>query len=919
MSFGYGVGDAIAVCQLATKLRKDFVSAPGQLKSIHTELKGLSHVLQDVEDLLSEEDLSPYRDKHLRDILTGCHTLLNDVSIMVNKNSVVDSEQSQFSGKARRVWKRLNWDPSDVNELRARMATQVALLNAFMSSLTTDSVFAIRDSVHNLRTRQEEQEREKIINWVSDADYSLQQADFLSRREEGTGEWLIESGDFHRWMSIKKLTMFCPGVPGCGKTILTSIVIDNLQSRFAENPKVGVAFVYCNFRRKSEQSAWDLLGSILRQLLFQLPTLPPAFIVLDALDELPVSRDGRDKLLAELFKLQDSTGVNLFATSRFIPDIERIFGGALVNEIRGHPDDIRRYLMSSFSGFRSFVTRNVELQNEIVDKILKSVDGIFLLAQLSVQALQEKTTAKAMRLALRKLPKLLPSTISVYRTDTPQAKEAYDLAYEEAMERISTQHPDSRDLAMKVLSWISQAKRPLTTVELQHALAVEEDEEDLDLDNAPAIEDMISVCAGLVIVDEQSRIIRLLHYTAQEYFERTLHLWFPGASEYVARTCVQYLQFYSMDWDFSRYSLSVQRYGKGVAEFKAAHPFYGYAVEHWGRHCRGSPMDGSLFLSQFLKRERNFIEGTVEANICSSYYYPITPVRVCAYFGLYRTLKILATEGVRVNPEDPQTIGPLHLAAHEGHVDVVEFLLKHGAVVDQPYQGKTSFYIAARQGHLDVLSSLMEAGANPNRKADGRTPLLCATCDNNVRTAQFLLQREEVDLHAEGYDTNGYGMTTALMEAISRCHDELAILLSNTGRVNVAMADRKGKQPTSCADSGGEEFSSLHLRGGDITRQIYKWGEYVTNDMQRSKSFSLSRPEPENETLDINSIKVPGGFRRNFLQRAARGASANTNQWEWDGARISQGRNVFTSSFLEYLSIQSSTRLPVIPTYKQKK
>ncbi len=55
--------------------------------------------------------------------------------------------------------------------------------------------------------------------------------------------------------------------------------------------------------------------------------------------------------------------------------------------------------------------------------------------------------------------------------------------------------------------------------ELQYAIAVEIGESELDEENLPDIEDIISVCAGLVTIDEQSGVIRLVHYTTQEYFE----------------------------------------------------------------------------------------------------------------------------------------------------------------------------------------------------------------------------------------------------------------------------------------------------------------------------------------------------------------------------------------------------------------
>ncbi|KAK4107439.1 hypothetical protein N656DRAFT_513618 [Canariomyces notabilis] len=56
---------------------------------------------------------------------------------------------------------------------------------------------------------------------------------------------------------------------------------------------------------------------------------------------------------------------------------------------------------------------------------------------------------------------------------------------------------------------------------------------------------MVSVCAGLVTVDGNSGIIRLVHYTTQEYFERTRGRWLPDAESYITKVCVTYLSFMS--------------------------------------------------------------------------------------------------------------------------------------------------------------------------------------------------------------------------------------------------------------------------------------------------------------------------------------------------------------------------------------
>lgn len=137
-------------------------------------------------------------------------------------------------------------------------------------------------------------------------------------------------------------------------------------------------------------------------------------------------------------------------------------------------------------------------------------------------------------------------------------------------------------------------------------------------------------------------------------------------------------------------------------------------------------------------------------------------------------------------------------------------------------------------------------------------------------------------------------------------------------------ASTKGKGPggtsrsKSVAFGDDEEFSSLRLQGGDITRPIYKWTEEAEarRNMQRSKSFSMPRPEPEDEVLDINAIKVPGGFRRNYLRRAARSPSADPDgrggsaagygsAWGEEGAGTSQPAQprLLTASFLEFLTL----------------
>ncbi|KAI9742349.1 MAG: neutral amino acid transporter [Claussenomyces sp. TS43310] len=113
---------------------------------------------------------------------------------------------------------------------------------------------------------------------------------------------------------------------------------------------------------------------------------------------------------------------------------------------------------------------------------------------------------------------------------------------------------------------------------------------------------------------------------------------------------------------------------------------------------------------------------------------------------------------------------------------------------------------------------------------------------------------------------------------------------------------------------GDDEFSSLQLQGGDVTRPIYKWTEEAARAQargraKRSQSFNLSRPMPEDDVLDIGSIKVPGGMRRNYLRRTVGSPSpnavdANGRDLEADPFSAPSNRpKMFTSNFMEFLTL----------------
>jgi hypothetical protein len=76
--------------------------------------------------------------------------------------------------------------------------------------------------------------------------------------------------------------------------------------------------------------------------------------------------------------------------------------------------------------------------------------------------------------------------------------------------------------------------------ELQHALAVEPHDKAIDEEALVDETLMISVYAGIVAIDEESNVIRPVHYTTEGCFERDK---FPRGQTSIAMTCLTYLSF----------------------------------------------------------------------------------------------------------------------------------------------------------------------------------------------------------------------------------------------------------------------------------------------------------------------------------------------------------------------------------------
>ncbi|KAJ7659522.1 ankyrin repeat-containing domain protein, partial [Mycena rosella] len=745
---------AIQLVDTALKAReyvKDFVNAPHEQRQLFSEMDTLRPLLGE----LQKRVLAHPSQNSFQQMTAPLNKFKTTMEDFTEKLKPADGRWSKFSKQV--AW--TLWNKKEAKEYLEEFERIKLLLNTWLvldiwdfgqhQQQDTNQIFqSINDVVQEQQqsqsrmvnlvkdvARQGFDEHDKLIEWLSPLNFFPRQAEILSSRQPGTGEWLLEDDHFKAWKSGLGGTLWCHGIPGAGKTVLASIVVDHLRTEFQARD-IGVACIYLNHKETEMQSPSNLLASLWRQLVFSKPISPTistlyaqhheertrpilneiqshlasavaehskVYIIVDALDEYP--EDRRSILLESLAKIQPT--VNLMLTSR--PHISISVPTARVLEIRATESDIRSFVEKQIQGssrLSKHITARPEFKDEIENKLVNNVDGMFLLAKLHMESLTTKNTIRALRDALNNMPKDLEHT------------------YNEAMERIDRQSEDDRNIAHLVLIWISNAKRPLSIAELQEALAIEPGDTTFDSDNILDVDIMLSVCAGLVTVDQTDHITRLVHYTAQQYLDSVQASQFPQAQVDITRTCLAYLSF-EMFRNLRRFPLVLVQ----------KHPFLLYAAEYCLLHASGIPeltLESMIlaFLKQDFYRFYQFRWGQEAYHRGKGSLTASAPkIWIAAAFNLCTiTSNLLLEDASELN----QVLG---VASKFGALDVVRLLVNAGADKLSP-----ALVDASEAGYDEILRILIDSGADLDEEYYGKSALSAACHEKHVSTARMLIE-----------------------------------------------------------------------------------------------------------------------------------------------------------------------------------
>ena len=377
--------------------------------------------------------------------------------------------------------------------------------------------------------------------------------------------------------------------------------------------------------------------------------------------------------------------------------------------------------------------------------------------------------------------------------------------------RIASQLPT---LANKVLSWTTCAQRALSTTELYHALAVEPGDTRLDAESIPYLENILSVCAGLIRLDKESNSIKAGHSTTLEYLESIGQSWAPGAQVYIASVCLSYLSF-------DVFASGPCRTTEDLDIRIAKHPFYKYAALNWAAHSSTVQAEISHLALPFLQHSFLVASASQMLSDQNKFLKGSTGLHLTASFGLlFLTEQLLRAAGGAasefVDSRNGARWTPLALAAANGHVGVVALLMARNDVdtdIDTT-RGRTPLSLAAEKGHEEVVTLLL---ARKDTDADaidihGRAPLWFAAANGHVGVVKLLLARNDVDPNARDKEHPTY-----LSLAAQRGDEEVVKLLLARKDIEPDAKDVYGQTPLFfAAERGNETVVKMLLTRDDV-------------------------------------------------------------------------------------------------------
>jgi hypothetical protein len=427
-------GSAIGIASLGIQVCQGLLAYYDSWKGYNSDITTAYNCVSDLcktfkllEETVDRQSLDPARSERVEQCLGSCVSSLEKLKKKLQKLQT----HLTPSGLRQKTWselQRLYYPFKEstlakireiVTDLREHLSLAVQVLHLDLSSNSHHTLAQIgvevKDTaadVRTLLTTQQADHFHKIVDWLSPPDPWTNHLSARQHHEPHTGSWLLQSDPYRRWKGRQSRHLWLYGKAGCGKTVLSSTVIEDVRLHCRGTTNAALAGFYFSFSDNRKQSFESLLLLLVTQLGGTEPgrsmlqreydkpnrSLPGPtalegivmssisqydvfFLVLDAVDECPESEEARRNMLDGIERLsRKASNLKILATSRDLREIhdhmDSLGADRTPVSARWVDTDIRRYVESELSRDRRLNRLERDTKALIMATFAEKADGM---------------------------------------------------------------------------------------------------------------------------------------------------------------------------------------------------------------------------------------------------------------------------------------------------------------------------------------------------------------------------------------------------------------------------------------------------------------------------------------------------------------------------------------------------------------
>ncbi|KAK6951746.1 hypothetical protein Daesc_006269 [Daldinia eschscholtzii] len=804
------------------------------------------HSKMEVFEQLSKSVVSLYVSilEYLSSILHyyGKNLVVRFIKSVVLSKTDLEAKHSTITTAKKEVWDLLQLAESEKSQsilaslenVTASQSAQSSDISSFSDELgkLEEPTRRIDYHVQVINDNLERNLRAQILTAISTIPYGAHHKSVRRGRLKDSGQWLFKKENYKLWREESASSvLWLHGIPGCGKTKLASIVIDELGTY--DN----LAYFYCmrNPAEPERAQCRKILASLVRQLACQgtdKPILPPvvelyddaiagfegfedqhwdteeskrmlvalmehyptATIVIDALDE--VELQDRQELMDVLSQiLQESPNLlKVFVSSRDNYDIALHLEGSpnVYIDADDNAGDISAFIKDQLESAR-LLRNNLpdSLRDEIIETLIRGARGMFRWVDLQIQSLRPLKVAADIKARLGVLPTTLEGS------------------YWEIYQSILESGDHAAALANFAFQWLMYAKRSLTIEAFASIASSALSSETKSTFSGVEVTD---VCSNLIVV--RGKAFEFAHLSVREFFEgiakRGIEAFIPTQGNcFMSIACLRYLTEMLLQapgivietiYDKIKVSspgyLGVRYAQRTRAESEARQRSMSQFVEDL---TSGPQSESIIYTSHFwvfhARNSSNLREAEPLSKVIKDFLIDLDLFLIAPTFVLW--CEILHSKGPDAGLlsadelawENSKVISqpfhPIYLACANGWYDVIRYLYEvhrldveqheytnYGDMVDNAKAWSNALEHAIIKGNVLIVESILSCSMNPMRQILSRKeiePLVLAAKSNDTSMLSLLLEKEHGGSEIEG---------RAVIMAVSNAHkDSLELLI----------------------------------------------------------------------------------------------------------------------------------------------